>query len=155
QTWFPFLINVCLNGRQWLARQMAKAAIEFEQKDNCFTWIKDWDKAQALADQQLQTQWPETLERLVKDNHPTHRKISQPLSVSYYWSACESEYATDVAFGAAQRLAKLYPSFVHHGIKSFGSVDVLRFLGYKPPQNGVGKFLGQVTSSLKRRPEGL
>jgi hypothetical protein len=155
QTWFPFLINVCLNGRQWLARQMAKAGIEFEQKDNCFTWIKDWDKAQALADQQLQTRWPETLERLVKDNHPTHRKICQPLSVGYYWSACESEYATDVAFCAAQRLAKLYPSFVHHGIKSFGSVDVLRFLGYKPPQNGVGRFLGQVTSSLKKRPEGL
>lgn len=24
QTWFPFLINICLNRRQWLARQMTK-----------------------------------------------------------------------------------------------------------------------------------
>jgi hypothetical protein len=52
-------------------------------------------------------------------------------------------------------LAELYPSWVHHGIKSFGSVDVLRFWGYKPPQKGVGKFLGQITSSLKKRPAGL
>jgi hypothetical protein len=28
-------------------------------------------------------------------------------------------------------------------------------LGYKPPINGVGKFVGELNSSLKRRPEGL
>lgn len=155
QTWFPFLINICLNGRQWLARQMAKEGLKFEQRDNCFTWIEDLEKAQELAQKQLQTQWPETLNQLLRENHPTHRKICEPLSLSYYWSACESEYATDILFRDAQKLAGLYPSLVHHGIKSFGSVDVLRFLGYKPPQNGVGKFLGQVTSSLKKRPEGL
>jgi hypothetical protein len=58
-------------------------------------------------------------------------------------------------FRDAKSLAGLYPNLVHHGIKSFGSRDVLRFLGYKPPQNGVGKFLGEVTSDLKKRPEGL
>jgi hypothetical protein len=155
QTWFPFLINICLNGRQWLARQMTKAGLKFEQRDNCFSWIEDLEKAQELAQKQLQTQWPETLKQLVRENHPTHRKICEPLSLSYYWSACESEYATDVLFRDEKRLAELYPSLVHHGIKSFGSVDVLRFLGYKPPQNGVGRFSGQLTSSLKKRPEGL
>jgi hypothetical protein len=28
-------------------------------------------------------------------------------------------------------------------------------LGYKPPINGVGKFVGELNSSLKRRAEGL
>lgn len=155
QTWFPFLINICLNGRQWLARQMTQEGMKFQQQDNCFTWIEDLEKAQRLAQQQLRTQWPETLNQLLRENHPTHRKICEPLSLGYYWSACESEYATDILFRDSQKLARLYPSLVHHGIKSFGSVDVLRFLGYKPPQNGVGKFLGQVSSSLKKRPEGL
>src|SRR5581483_8822729 len=155
QSWFPFQVNICLNGRQWLANQMRQAGIPFEQRANCFTWIKDLRQAQSLADQQLQTQWPETLNGLLQENHPTHRSICAPLAIYYYWSACESEYATDILFRDPERLAHLYPSLVHHGIKSFGSVDVLRFLGYKPPQNSVGKFSGQVTSSLKRRPEGL
>jgi hypothetical protein len=25
QTWFPFAVDVCLNGREWLARQMERA----------------------------------------------------------------------------------------------------------------------------------
>src|SRR5437016_5703821 len=74
QSWFPFLIHICLNGRNWLARQ---------------------------------------------------------------------------------RTAQLYPRLVHHGIKSFGSRDVLRFLGHKPPANGVGKFAGELHSRLKHRTEGL
>jgi hypothetical protein len=28
QTWFPFDIQVCLNGREWLARQMDRAALK-------------------------------------------------------------------------------------------------------------------------------
>src|SRR5438445_11190318 len=27
QTWFPFSIQVCMNGREWLARQMGRAEI--------------------------------------------------------------------------------------------------------------------------------
>lgn len=155
QTWFPFLLHVCLNGRNWLAHKMERLGMGFQQQDNCFTWIEDIPQAQRLLDEQLNTRWALELEKLVLENHPTHRTICRPQALSYYWTACESEYATDVMFTRAQRLAQLYPGLVHHGIKSFGSQDVLRFLGHKPPQNGVGKFGGEVNSSLKRRPEGL
>lgn len=40
-TWLPFGIQVCLNGREYLARRMSKAGIGFEQRDNCFVWIED------------------------------------------------------------------------------------------------------------------
>jgi hypothetical protein len=39
QTWFPFNIQVCLNGREWLARQLARRASPFHRADNCFTWL--------------------------------------------------------------------------------------------------------------------
>lgn len=155
QTWFPFLIHICLNGRYWLAHQMRRLGMRYQQQDNCFTWIEDLAQAQRLLDQQRNTAWAVELEKLVLENHPTYRAICRPLALSYYWTACESEYATDVMFARQQRLAQLYPGLVHHGIKSFGSQDVLRFLGHKPPQNGVGKFGGELNSSLKRRPEGL
>jgi hypothetical protein len=155
QSWFPFLIHVCLNGRNWLASQMTRLGMRYEQQDNCFTRVDDLKKAQRLLDDQLNTRWAVELEKLVLDNHPTYRDICRPLALSYYWTACESEYATDVMFACKQRLAQLYPRLVHHGIKSFGSLDVLRFLGHKPPANGVGKFAGELNSSLKARPEGL
>ena len=55
QSWFPFLINVCLNGREWLARQMDRARLGYEQRDNCFAWVEDVSKAQRLLHRQLRT----------------------------------------------------------------------------------------------------
>ena len=36
QTWFPFTVQVCLNGREWLARQMDRAGLPYVRHDNCF-----------------------------------------------------------------------------------------------------------------------
>jgi hypothetical protein len=40
-TWLPFGLDVCLNGREYLARRMVQAGIGYEQRDNCFTRIDD------------------------------------------------------------------------------------------------------------------
>ena len=40
QTWFPFNIQIGLNGREWLARQMDQAGLQYVQALNCFTWIE-------------------------------------------------------------------------------------------------------------------
>ena len=34
QTWFPFAIQICLNGREWLARSMDAAGIGYRQREN-------------------------------------------------------------------------------------------------------------------------
>jgi hypothetical protein len=39
KTWFPYLIQVCVNGREWLARQMDQAKVAYRREDNCFVWI--------------------------------------------------------------------------------------------------------------------
>jgi len=57
QTWFPFTVHVCLNGREWLARQMDAAGIGYRQRDNCFVQIADLAGAQTLLDGQLRTDW--------------------------------------------------------------------------------------------------
>jgi hypothetical protein len=157
QTWFPFAIHACINGRHWLGRQMDQAGIDYLQRENCFTWIKDLPKAQALAREQLQSRWPLLLHPLIEQCHPHAAELCQPLALSYYWSVTESEYATDVMFKNSTALARLYPALVHQGIKHFGSTDVLRFLGHKTQANGRvhGNHQGEVLSSLKGRPEGL
>lgn len=157
QTWFPFAIHACVNGRHWLARQLDQAGLGYVQRENCFTWLEDVTKAQALARAQLQSRWPILLQPLVEQCHPHAGALCQPLALSYYWSVTESEYATDVMFKSPAALARLYPALVHQGIQHFGMTDVLRFLGHKTQANGRvhGNHQGEVLSSLKHRPEGL
>jgi len=151
QTWFPFTVDICLNGREWLARQMAGAGLRYDQRDNCFVRVSDPVRAQALLDEQLQTDWPKLLDGLLAAAHPLHAELARPTGQRYYWTASQTEYATDVMFRDAGQLAALYPHWLHHGIRTFGSADVLRFLGRRCPNN----FTGEVTSTLKRRPEGV
>lgn len=151
QTWFPFTVDVCLNGREWLAGQMTRAGLSFEQRENCFVRLSDAARAQALLDAQLRTDWPAQLNGLLVLAHPLHAELSRPLKQDYYWSASQTEFATDLLFDEARHLAALYPQFLHHGLKSFASADVLRFLGRRCPN----AFQGEVTSTLKPRPEGV
>jgi len=151
QTWFPFTVSVCLNGREWLARQMDRAGIAYEQRDNCFVKVSDSKVAQALLDQQLKSDWANLLNPLLQRAHPLAEEIGRPINQGYYWSARQTEYATDLLFKDARSLAALYPQFLHHGIRSFASPDVLRFLGRACPN----RFQGEVTSTLKHRPEGV
>ena len=129
QSWFPFLIHITLNGREWLSRQMDAAGVPYQRKENCFTALSDVVTAQALFDGQLQTDWPAVCNQLVRDFHPVHEEICRPLPLSYYWSASESEYASDVMFRDPATLQRLYPHLLHHAITSFSSTEVLRFFG--------------------------
>ena len=47
QTWLPFSIQVCINGREWLCRQMDRQQLAYRRRDNCLVWVQDMDKAQA------------------------------------------------------------------------------------------------------------
>jgi hypothetical protein len=152
QSWFPFNVDVCLNGREWLARQMDAAGIDYEQRDNCFVWVSDPAAAQSLLDQQLQSNWSARLDELLSLAHPLHAELGKPLGQRYYWSASQSEFATDLCFKDRATLEALYPQFLHPAIRSFSSPDVLRFLGRAAPQMFRA---GEVKSTLKNRPEGI
>jgi hypothetical protein len=157
QTWFPFSIQICLNGREWLARSMDAAGIGYVQRDNCFTWLEHPERAQQFMDQQLLSAWPELLQDIARSLNPLHETMFQACPIDYYWSTHQSEWATDILFRDAASLARLYPKLVHHGLTTFLSPDVMRFLGRKiPPSNTLPPRLGaEVVSDMKRRPEGM
>ena len=86
--------------------------------------------AQALADAQLQADWPQLLQEPLCQAHPLHSEILSPLpALHYYWTMTQSEYATDVIFKKPEALQRHYPAFVHHALRNFQSLDVMRFLG--------------------------
>jgi hypothetical protein len=156
QSWFPFTMHIGLNGREWLAEQLKAANIDYLKCDNCFTQVGDFTKAQQLLDAQVQLDWSAVLEELAARSNPLHTKLLQPVQ-PYYWSTEASEWATDILFRSPADLAKLYPTFVRHGIETLHSSDVMRFLGHKVMPSGRvhGKFEGEVTSERKQRQEGV
>src|SRR5690349_18305757 len=48
QTWFPFQVQIYLNGREWLARQMSQTGLRSVRQENCFPGVEDYERAQAL-----------------------------------------------------------------------------------------------------------
>lgn len=150
QTWFPFLVQICLNGREWLARQMDKRKVAYCREDNCFPWIHDVSRAQALMDEQHRTNWPILLQPLLKQCHPLSVEITRPIERDYYWTAAETEYATDVMFRNRAALQRIYPALVHHAVMNFGSEQVLRFL-HRSAQPG----LQDVQSDRRRWSDGV
>jgi hypothetical protein len=151
QTWFPFLVQVCVNGREWLGRQMDKAGIAYRREESCFPWIGDVGRAQELMEQQQATDWPGVLGKLVGQCHPLHEEISRPIEREYYWTAAQSEYATDVMFRDRGRLERIYPSLVHHAIMSFGAEQVMRYVG----RSGRVGINDEVVTDRRRRRVGV
>jgi hypothetical protein len=151
QTWFPFLVQVCVNGREWLARQMDRAELSYRREDNAFAWVSDVESAQSLLDAQHRTCWPRLLEPLLKTCHPLAAEISRPLGAQYYWTMAESEYATDVMFRDRAALTRIYPGLVHHAMMSFGSEQVLRFMG----RPGRVRLRDEVKTDLRSGEDGV
>jgi hypothetical protein len=75
QTWFPFSIQICLNGREWLAQQLKLIHSPFLKHDNCMVWVKDWQQAQHLLDQQVRVNWLELLDRIAAQINPALKEI--------------------------------------------------------------------------------
>jgi hypothetical protein len=153
QSWLPFTIHVCMNGREWLAQTLRQRKIGFQQRDNCFVWIKDIAAAQKLADQQLRTDWSGLLDDLRRLFHPVHETMFGKQLLEIYWSAEETEWATDVMFRSPAALAQVYPALVRHAMTAFGCKDVLRFLGRSPKMNLYRT--SEIVTTLKTRPEGI
>ena len=159
QSWYPFSVDVCLNGRFWLAKQMDAAGLAYRRADNCFIALVDPAAAQALADAQHQTNWLELLNGLLAPAHPLGEQILKPFpNLFYYWTATQSEYATDLLFADQADLARVYRAFVIHGLCSFQSPDVMRFLGHPVPvKTGRvdARFRGDVRTDVLTRHEGV
>jgi hypothetical protein len=157
QTWFPFNLWCCVNGREWLARQLDEHKIGYRKRENCLVAVENMQRAQELADEQLRTDWAGILNPIASLVHPIHRTMFDDYPMDYYWSCQDSEWASDILFKSPEALASLYPHLIRHGMQTLSCEQVMRFLGHKVPTVNppYGTFAGEVVSDLKRRPEGI
>jgi hypothetical protein len=156
QTWFPFNVFVCVNGRDMLAGQLDRLGLRYRKRDNCFPWVADVAAAQRCLDEQVRWDWSERLTALVTASHP--RWSEWPgMDRPHYWSADQTEWATDVMFQSAGELSRLMPRLVHLSLTGLGCGSAMRFLGRPVPASGRPheNFIGEVSTDYVKRPEGV
>lgn len=150
QSWFPFTIQVYINGREWLARQFEQQGIHAERYENCFLHIDKLEAARELCDRFGHREWPRVLDALARRVNPKLALVEQAGFGSYYWVIDQCEIATDVMFKDRAHLLQLMPDLRQGALLGFSAQDVMRFLGRKLH----GNFQAEVISDLKKRPEG-
>jgi hypothetical protein len=127
-TWFPFTVQVYVNGHSWLAQQMLKRRLGFNLQDNAFTALDDPRAAQKLANSFAHQNWTKILNRLARTVNPL---MSEPWfrGLTYYWVVDQAELATDLIFTSREALAGLYPRLLDHAAVNFSAQEILTFLG--------------------------
>jgi hypothetical protein len=148
QTWFPFTVQVYVNGHEWLARQLTRAGIEFRQVDNAFTWLADAAAAQRIADRFAGGDWPGRLDRLAAQVNPLLGGLLA--GQSYYWVIDQCEYSTDVLFSHRAALEGLRPRLYEHATLCFSAPTLMTFLGRRYRET----FAGAIHTKWHRREAG-
>ena len=155
QTWAPYTVTLCLNGRHWLEKQLQAHGVAYQKAGNCFPWIADVELAQALMDAQLETHWHELLEGLVLNLCPGLLQLCAPFEIRYYWSADETEFATDVMFRSKAELDALFPALLLHATRVSDTKTLLRYFGRRAEGARLGRVPHQVETDCRRRHEGV
>ena len=135
QTWFPYNIQIALNGREWLRRNLELRGIDFLSKGNKFLDISNYEKAQDFLDRQLDTRWTDMLNGFVPTVFPMMRNVLGPY-LSYYWTMWQSEWATDLIFDSTDNLNPIMDSLLRHALITGTSTRVLRYLDRPLKMNG-------------------
>jgi len=145
QTWFPFTVQIYLNGHEYVTRKMDQHGLGYRQVDNAFTWLENPKRAQRFADGLVRKNWPRILGLLARRVTPLLKDLF--VNMSYYWVTHQSELATDILFKNPGALKELYPRLVKHATLCFSAEDILAFLGRKLH----GRLEAEVHNHLKKR----
>jgi hypothetical protein len=145
QTWFPFTIQVYVNGHEWLAQQMLQRRLGFVQEDNAFTQLDQADQAQDLADRFPALRWQAQLGRWARLVNPLLQR-GWFRGQRYRWVIDQAEVSTDVIFRDATALNPLYRRLLDHAAVNFSAQDILGFLGRRLHP----RFDGEVVTECKK-----
>jgi hypothetical protein len=150
QAWIPYEIQIYINGREWLARQLDAAGVGYRRYDNALLSVEDLDLADRLCGKLAHRSWPRVLNAFARRVNPLLAKITAAGFGGYYWVLDQAEIATDVMFATRPALLEIWPDLVRHASVNLSSTDVLRFLGRKLHPS----LKAEVLTEAKRRPEG-
>jgi hypothetical protein len=131
QSWFPFLIQIYINGREWLSRQLDRRQVGYRRYENTFLQIDDLPLAQRLCAGFSRRRWWRVFDAFARRINPLLPAIKRHGFGSYYWVIDACEVATDVMWLNRRTLLTILDDLIDHAIRAFSAKDVVRFLGHK------------------------
>lgn len=149
-TWAPFRLQFYCNGHNYLAQALKEAHIEFEQFDNAFASIADFEAAQALADAFPVKTLHRRLNQWASKFCPVLSRFSEVHPDPYHWTIMQAEYSTDILFHRPEDLSHIYEPLVRTAIHAVKADNVATFLGRKLHP----LFEGEVGNDFHTRIEG-
>lgn len=155
QTWFPYRIQIAMNGREWVARQLEKAGVGFERSGNKILRVDDLGVLQELLASQVSTDWPSLLNRFVPVAFPTFDSTLGP-GLSYRWTLWQSEWASDLLFETPQELDEIIDSMIRHAFFGAHPDRLLRYFGRRLQKDGTPRRFARdsLRTSVLHRDEG-
>jgi len=126
QTWFPYHIQVAMNGREWLRRDLEKKDIGFERHENKILYLDDYPAAQRCLDRQLNTRWADLLGGFLPLVFPSMPEILGP-HLQPYWTLWQSEWATDHIFESQRVLLPIGENLILQAFLTGTTARVLRY----------------------------
>jgi hypothetical protein len=136
QTWFPYHIQIALNGREWLRRSLEREGVGFVARRNKFLHIDDYARAQSLLDGQLDTRWERMLDGFAHIAFPAKEAIVGE-HLPYYWTLWQSEWATDLIFPSPKNIAPVMDSLLRHAFMTGTGERILRYLDRPMKKDGA------------------
>lgn len=153
QTWFPYNVQIYINGREYLSKLLDKNNIKYDMYNNSFSYIEDFTRAQELADDILNQKISDSFDGLIKQINIHLPKIEKVFSHSYYWCIDQCEFATDINFKSRDDLSLFYKTLVETAYFTFSSEDIYSFFGRNVSR--IHNFSkGEIVSDLRHRYQG-
>jgi hypothetical protein len=150
QSWFPFSLQVYVNGHEWLCQQLKQRGVSFKRSDNKILQVDNLELAQQLATSFAKRNWVRFLDALARRVNPYLGEVIRSGFGGYYWVVDQCEVSTDVVFKNRKALEEVLPELYEAAMLHFTPVDVLRFLGRKLHPS----LKAEVTTDEKGRIEG-
>ena len=153
QTWFPYNVQIYLNGREYLSRLLKGEGIAYSMYHNSFSYIEDFNKAQELADRVLNKKLSDSFDGIARKVNCLLPDIQDVLSHSYYWCVDQCEFATDINFKSREELSSFYKTLVETVYFTFSSEDIYSFFGRNVEKIHTFRK-GEIVSDLRHRCQG-
>ena len=130
QTWFPYNVEIYINGHEYLAKVFDKFNIKYEMFNNSFSYIDDFDKAQKIADNAFfNKNFTASFDKLVSQINIHLPKIKELMDESYYYCVNQCEFALDINFKSVSDLNPIYKKLTETAFFTLECDNIYSFFG--------------------------
>jgi hypothetical protein len=129
--YFPFNGQLCLNGHHWLARQMDREGIAYQQQDNAFLACAAPARLQELADAFGPDDVLQALHRGLDQWLPFFTPAEKQQGFRHHLYVSQVEYCHNLVFHQRAALRRLFERLLDHN-RSLGRPDKLAVIFGRP-----------------------